>query len=76
VVDQVKGLIRMSYSYVKTTQFVDLKQLAEVVLKYYSGLACIVKIAHMECEEVFGSYKQKGKMLVHKLVNMNMSRRA
>jgi hypothetical protein len=51
-----------------------MKQLVDVVLKYSLGLAYIIRIAHMQGEEIFGSYKQKGRMLVHKLASMNMSK--
>jgi hypothetical protein len=56
VVDQVKGLIRVS-CFCRTTQFGDLKQLVDIVLKYSMGLACIIRITHMEGEEIFGSCK-------------------
>jgi hypothetical protein len=57
----------------------DLKQLANVVLKYSLGSICIVRIAHMEGEEIFGSYKQKvnlapkSKMDSHKHNHVNIS---
>jgi hypothetical protein len=41
----------------RVTQYGHLKQLADVVMKYSSDLVCIVKITHMEGEEIFGSYK-------------------
>jgi len=31
-------------------------------MKYSLGLACIVKITHMEGEEIFGSSKQKANL--------------
>jgi hypothetical protein len=43
----------------KTTQYGDLKQLADAVLKYSPKLVYIIRIAHMEGEEVFGFCKQK-----------------
>jgi len=54
VVDQVKGLIRISYFCVK--------QLANAILRYSLGSACIVRIAQMEGEEIFGSCNQKANL--------------
>jgi hypothetical protein len=41
----------------KATQSRNLKQFIDVVLKYSPRSAYIVRIAHMEGEEIFGSYK-------------------
>jgi hypothetical protein len=41
------------------TQFRDVKQLVDAVLKYSQRSACTNRIAHMEGEEIFGSYKSK-----------------
>jgi hypothetical protein len=38
----------------KTTQFEDPKQLVDAILKYSPRLACTIRIAHMEGEEIFG----------------------
>jgi hypothetical protein len=43
----------------KATQYGDPKQLADAVLKYSSKLVYIIRIAHMEGEEVFGFCKHK-----------------
>jgi hypothetical protein len=42
-----------------TTQFGDLKELANVVLKYSPSSDYTIRITHMEGEEIFGSYKWK-----------------
>jgi len=42
-----------------TTQSRNLKQLANIILKYSPRSAYRVRITHMESEEIFGSYKQK-----------------
>jgi len=41
----------------KATQSSDLKQLANAIVKYALKLFYIVKIAHMEGEEIFGYCK-------------------
>ncbi len=46
----------------RATQYRDLKQLVDIVLKYSLGLICIVRIAHMEGEEIFGPCKQKANL--------------
>jgi hypothetical protein len=43
----------------RATQFKDLKQLADAILKNSLGSACTFRITHMEGEEIFGSCKQK-----------------
>jgi hypothetical protein len=39
----------------KATQYGDPNQLVNTILKYSPRLACIVKITHMEGEEIFSS---------------------
>jgi hypothetical protein len=46
----------------KATQYGDPNQLVNAGLKYSPRSACIVKIAHMEGEEIFRSYKQKANL--------------
>jgi hypothetical protein len=46
----------------RVTQFGDLKQLVNIDLKYSLSLACTIIIAHMEGEEIFGSYKWKANL--------------
>ncbi len=41
------------------TQFGDLKQLVDVVMKYSLSSDYTIRIAHMEGEEIFGYYKWK-----------------
>jgi len=52
-----QGLDKSELLLHKATQSQDLKQLIDVVLKYSWTSTYIVKIAHMEGEEIFGSYK-------------------
>jgi hypothetical protein len=50
----------MNYSCI--TQSKDLKQFANVILKYSQVSVYIVRITHMEGEEIFGSYKRKANL--------------
>ncbi len=43
----------------KTIQFGDLKQLVNIILEYAPNLYFTTRIAHMEVEETFGSWKWK-----------------
>jgi hypothetical protein len=38
----------------RATQFEDPNQLVDAILQYSMGLACTIRIAHMEGEEIFG----------------------
>jgi hypothetical protein len=62
VVKLVKGMHIRELFLCKANQYGDLKQLANIVLKYASRSSCIAKIAHMEGEEIFGSYKWKANL--------------
>jgi hypothetical protein len=53
----------------KTTHYGDLKQLENTYLKYASGSSFKIRIAQMEGEEIFGSYKRK----VNLLPNQNVT---
>ncbi len=52
-----QGLDKSELLLCKATQSRDPKQLVDVVLKYSLRSACTIRIAHMEGEEIFGSYK-------------------
>jgi hypothetical protein len=54
-----QGLDKSELLLRRTTQQGDLKLFVNIILKYSSRSACIVKIADMEVEKIFGSYKQK-----------------
>ncbi len=54
-----QGLDKSELLLRRATQYGNLKKLVNTILKYSSRSACIVRIAHMEDEKIFGSYKQK-----------------
>jgi hypothetical protein len=45
-----QGLDKSELFLHRATQFEDPKQLVDIILKYSLGLACIIRIAHMEGE--------------------------
>ncbi len=57
-----QGLDKSELLLCRATQFKDLKQLVDAILKYSLGLACTIRITHMEGEEIFGSCKQKANL--------------
>ncbi len=46
------------------TQFGDPKQLANAILKYGPSSSFIIRITHMEGEEIFGSCKWKANLFI------------
>jgi hypothetical protein len=59
-----QGLNRSKHLLHEMTQFGDSKQLANAVLKYGPNSSFIIRITHMEGEEIFGSCKQKANLFL------------
>jgi len=54
-----QGLGRNEFLLLKTTQFSDLKQLANAIMKYVLRSSFIIRITHLEGEEIFGFCNHK-----------------
>jgi len=54
-----QGLDKNEFLLPKTTQFNDLKQLANAIMKYDSGSSFTITIAHLDGKEIFGFCNHK-----------------